>query len=1125
MRFLSARVWWLRWMSLRRAAVSVVALACLFVAVAPSAADTEHGWITGTIRDASGLPIPGVTVIARDERTAEERSVVSTAQGRYLVTMLKPSLYTVQAALPAFATAEARGRQLLAGRELSLDLTMMPADQTETVTVVGEAALVDTSSARQGANVNEREVSELPINGRQLSQLYLQAPGALNSGTGTFSDIRFSGRAVEQNVIRYDGVEGSAVIDAAPGNLNGEIPSPFRLQSSLENVQEFRVDSNSYPAEFGTGTGGQVTVVTKSGTNTLRGSAFEYFRDDALDKPNAFDPVVNGETRKSSLRLHQFGASLSGPLVRDRVFFFGSYEGYRLDSGINFVEAVPSAAARARAVPSIVPLLDAFTSPRAVILPGASANPDFDIAQLQELAQVNEDAFSLRLDAKLTDRHKFYLRYFRDKGVNDQPEGVTGRRAITEARPQNAVAALQSTLSGQFLNELKVGYNRSDTEVNGVAPVVNGIDLSQIVINVTGSVANNGIAGQGSSSGVALPGGLLRQNSATNGRGAPYQPYSLSFMDSLSYFRGNHFFKFGAELRLIRMKTDRLGGTTYTFSNLNDFLANRLQSAQYLGDLSSPSPFHDGATGMRQAQQEYYIGYVQDEWRVNRRLTFNAGLRYDYYTPLREARSLAVNFDTVNGRLLPSDQDSFRTSKNNFQPRLSFTFSPTEKGSTLFRGGFGILVGPGQTEDQIQPIESDRIASTISGGSFPVDPATLSASFLNNPLNRSYQPRAYTPDYRVPEKVYQYSVGVQQQLPYRMALSAAYVGSQGRNLFLRSITNRIVSVRTNPNPTGNAVVVREFDIVQADGTILRPFAEIDVKTSGGHDSYNALQLSLTRPSTSGLTLNAQYTLSRSFGNSAGSNEAQTAANNAVTLDQFDYDLGFNRFDVRHTLNLSAIWSLPVGHDRKVDLGGFGNALLGNWDIGMIVNARSGLPIDLLVTRPDVVYVDGAGNVFGTPAAGRNAVINTPGGGASRNVRRPNLVPGVNPYIKDGKQWLNPAAFSIPAPGEFGSLQRGAIRGPGFKQLDLVLNKRIRAGNRSWLDLRLEVFNLLNTVNYANPSGRLNNALGTGANQIQPNQPFTQAAAGSSFGVLTSTVGSTVGLGTNRQMQLALRLNF
>jgi hypothetical protein len=437
------------------------------------------------------------------------------------------------------------------------------------------------------------------------------------------------------------------------------------------------------------------------------------------------------------------------------------------------------------------------------------------------------------------------------------------------------------------------------------------------------------------------------------------------------------------------------------------------------------------------------------------------------------------------------------------------------------RGGFGLYAGPGQTEDQIQPIESDRISTTTSGGGFPVDAGVLRANFVNSPNNRSYQPRAYTSDYTIPERVYQYSASVQQELPGGFVATGAYVGSQGRNLFLRSWANRITEVRTNANPAANAVVIREFDIVDGN-SVLRPFAEVDFKTSGGHDSYHSMQLSVARRFNSGLTLNSQYTLARSYGNTAGSNEALTAGN---PFD-FDYDIGYNAFDVRHTYNVSAIYSLPFGHNRPylASASGVTQALLGGWEVGAILNGRSGLPIDVRVVRPDVAYVDAAGVVFSTPAAGRVAVINTPGGGASRNVRQPNLVPGVNPYLKNGTQWLNPAAFAVPAPGEFGDLTRGLLRGPSFNQLDAVFAKRIPLAGRSDIELRAEVFNLFNRDNFANPVATLPNALGTSTNQIQPDQPYTAAAAGT-FGKLTSTVGRTVGLGTNRQAQFALRVNF
>jgi hypothetical protein len=317
-------------------------------------------------------------------------------------------------------------------------------------------------------------------------------------------------------------------------------------------------------------------------------------------------------------------------------------------------------------------------------------------------------------------------------------------------------------------------------------------------------------------------------------------------------------------------------------------------------------------------------------------------------------------------------------------------------------------------------------------------------------------------------------------------------------------------------------VIREFDIVAANGSVQRPFAEVDYKTSGGRDSYNALQMSLVRRSNTGLTINAQYTLGKSWGNTAGSNEALTVGN---PFD-YDYDTGYNNFDVRHTFNTSAVYNLPFGTGRRYlkNLGTVANGIIGGWELGIISNARSGLPIDLRVARPDVVYVDAAGLVYGSPGVGRTAIINTPGGGASRNVRRPDLIPGVNPYLDSGRQFLNPAAFAIPKPGTYGNAVRNQLHGPNFRQIDVMLNKRFPVNESTSMEFRTEFFNVFNFTNYANPVSTLPNVLGTGTNQVQPGQAFTAAAAGT-FGSTTRTVERTVGLGTNRQIQFALRLNF
>ena len=1084
----------------------------------------DQGQISGTIKDSSGAVVPGVTVTVTNERTGEERTTLSGDSGTYFAVALRPSDYTVRAKLPGFAVTESKGIHLVVGQKLILDLTIRPESLTQTVNV--EAVLeqtLDTSSARMGVNVDLREIQDLPVNGRQLSQLYLQAPGAQNTGAGTFGDIRFNGRATEQNAIRFDGIEASAIVDANPGNVGGELVSPFRLQSSLENVQEFRVDSNNYPAEYGTGTGGQVSVVTKSGGNEFHGSVFEYLRNSSLDARNFFDRVG-----KSPLRMNQFGGSIGGAIIKDKFFFFGSYEGYRLRNSVNFIEAVPNDNARGRAVASILPVFDAFRGPGAVTIPGASTDPDFDIVQLSARNTVDENSFGLRLDYKINSNHSLYTRFFRDQATNTQPQSVSGRVLKLRTWPQNGVIAFQSLLSSSMINEVKFGYNSALTRGFGVAPVVNGIDTSALTISLTGSIANTGIAGQASSTGVAVAGGLVRLNSQANGRGAPYTPYTLSFVDNLSWIHGKHAFKFGGEVRVIRIYMDRNGGTTYSYQNLANFLANVAQNIRFVGDLSDPSLINSGSSGVRRGEQEYYIGYAQDEWKLNPKLTLSYGLRYEYYSPMREANNGNVLFDIETGTLKNPGESFYKSVKTNFGPRLGLTFSPN--GKTAFRGGFGIYYGPGQGEDLIQPIESDLVNVLTNGGSFPVDPATVKANFVNNPNNRSFAPRAYANDYKVPERIYQYSLSVQQELPGRIVATAAYVGSRGRNLFIRSIANRIISV----DPT-TGTVTREFDIPNPpSATPLRPYAEIDYKTSGGYDSYDSMQLSLVRRSETGLTMNAQYTLGHSRGTSAGSNEAITVGNNARALKDFDYDLGDNTFDVRHNFNASAVYELPIGKGRKFlsNMGTFGNGLLGGWQMSLIGNARSGVPINVLITRADVLFVDGAGVYWTSAAAGRTAVINTPGGGSSRSTRRPDLVPGVDPYLKNDRNYLNPAAFAVPMPGTFGNLSRNALKGPNSRQLDFVLSKRFAVGERANIDFRTEFFNIFNLTNFANPGSTLGAPTNTVtptqlANQLtaQPGQPYTQSAAGSTFGLLTSTVEKSVGLGTNRQIQFAIKVNF
>jgi hypothetical protein len=1084
-------------------------LACLLVG------QTDSGRIAGTVTDSTGAVVPNAAIAVVDEKTGKGRTMVADNAGFYIAPNLSPSTYKVTAKGNNLGPTEYTGIPISVGQERILNIVVRPATMTTEVTVSGgELTVIDFSSAAVGANINEREVAQLPLNGRQLSQLYLLAPGAQTAGGGSFDNIRFSGRANQENAVRFDGVEASSIIDASPGNLNGEVSTGFRLQNSIETVSEFRVDSSNYPAEFGTGTAGQISVISKSGGNEFHGGIFEYFRNSAVDARNFFDGAS-----KAPLRLNQYGGSIGGAIKKNQLFFFVAQESLRQRAGVNLIATVPSAAARARAVSSIQPLLAGYPTGT------PTSNPDLDLAQRAASSSIDEYFGSFRIDHHINNKFTQYLRYNRDQGYLATPLDVSGSNQIVTAVPQNVVYTLQQVYNSHVVNETKLGFNANKSRINGVAPLIPGVDTSAFAVSFTGTVAIPGIGGQGASAGASSLGNLVRGNSSQNGRGQPYTNYTTSFIDNLSVIQKEHSLKFGFELRPIRLYTDRQGGTTYTFPNINALLANQPTNIQVLGDTSAPDPWNNGATGNRYLKQYYAIGYAQDEWKIRPNLTINYGLRYEYYHPLTEDRNLFVLFNADTGKLacgttpgcdLPNTTPWYHSKKTNFGPRLAVSWSPEKlRSKTVFRIGAGYYYGPGQTEDQIQPIDSDRASRTLSSNiAWPVNPAQVLAGYNINDPNLGYQPRAYGNGYTLPEKVLSYTASIQQQLPGSSVLTIAYVGSQGRNLFLRSWTNGIIGVNTNP-VTGAGSAVLQFG---------PRFAQIDYKTSGGTDHYDSLQTTWNRRFSQGLTAGLQWTYGHSIGNTGGSNEAQTTQNPF----NFEQDRGNNAFDLRHSMNASVLYQLPLKPKSKM-----AQLLFGDWEIGGIYNARTGLPIDVTISRPDIVYqINGTNQYVQTPIVTNGvvmttAVIDNPFGGAFRSNRRPSVVPGVDPFLQtaDERFFLNPAAFTFPQPGEFGNLGRYAIHGPGLSQLDFTTHKRFAIDEKRNLEFRAEFYNLFNRANFANPPAVLATGLGTAANQIQPSQPYSPGVAGAAFGVYNSTVSKDVGLGAQRQIQLSFRLNF
>ena len=1081
-------------------------------------AQITTGKMSGVVKDPSGSVVANAEVTITNERTGAQRFVKSDGDGQYLAVSLLPAEYDVKVAAAGFSSAETQHIPLAVGQEVTHDFAVTPAGSVTQVTVdSGSAVALETSSATIGANVASREIENLPINGRQISQLYLLVPGATNAGSGTFDNIRFSGRAVEENIIRLDGVSADSIISSSPGNLNGELTSLFRLQQSLEAVQEFRVDSSSYPAEMGTGTGGQISFITKSGGNKLHGSVFEYVRNDFFDARNVFNRRATAAVPVAGnpkFRLNQFGGSVSGAILKDKLFWFANYEGLRQIWAAPFTAATLSNYAKSQI---------ASTSPLAGVLAAFPKDPFSLASELPSAAnpsginqqnvttvgsnRINEDFGAIRFDYRFNDRFQMYARYNRDQGKSTQIQDASLSQFGQVEVPQNGVLALNQVWSPRIFNETKFGYNGVKMRVLGVAGSSPSADLSRSRISVAG---------------LTNVGSLISLSSSFNGVGAPYTAQSFSYIDNFSYLAGHHTMKFGVEIRPLSLYNNQIGGTTYTFNSVGAFIANTPNQIQFYGDLSDLSPF-TGLSGNAQVKQAYYIGYAQDEWKLKPNLTLSYGLRYEYYSPLHEARNKNVFFDITKGDIIPKyTGDWFASSKSNLGPRLALTWAPALfNNTTVMRVGGGVFYGPGQTEDQIQPEANDRVSRTFTSGKvYPIVPATdVYANYDINSPTLGYQPRAYAPNYKVPERVTTYTASVQQQFPGGMQFMVGYVGSMGRNLFLRSITNLITTVTTNPT-TGAGTAVRQFG---------GRFAEIDYKTSGGTDMYNALQSSLQRRFGRGLSMGAQYTWAKELGTSSGSNEATTAQ----SPYSFKADYGRGTFDIRHSLNATVLYDLPFGRGRAFSLSGPMNAIAGGWQMGGIVNFRSGVPIDVLITRPDLAYVGNAGTTvagqtFSSPVltggvVQTTAVANVPGGGNSRNIRRPNVVPGVNTYLKVGKQFLNPGAFTTPAPGTFGNARRNDYTGPILTQLDLTMSKGLRVTEGFHFDFHADVYNVLNHPNYANPGTvRLTQTLATGiGNGAQPGTPFTSGNAGA-FGTLSSTVGNQVGIGANRQIQLSLR---
>jgi hypothetical protein len=1024
----------------------------------PAHAQTDAR-LTGVVRSSAGKAIPGAKVTAAGQNRNQQQEAVCADDGTFSLAQLAPDTYQVAATASGYSDSSVV-LELGAGQARTIELKLNDINDSTLIAVSKDAAAADLSSARLSVNVTPAELSAMPLNGRSYSILTLFAPGAVNRGDGGFDKLSFGGRPTSDNRYNFDGMDAGSVIDPNPGWFP-VVGTQFRIQTSIETIQEFRVDSALQTAEYGLGAGGHVNLVSRAGGSEFHGSIYENFRHDRLA---ARDFFAAGDS--SRLRMSQYGGAAGGPIPalfgKERAFFFVAFERLSESSDVTGQGVAPT------------PLLLAVIHPASKrilsVLPVAHSDDPaalIGLATRSGMSRLDEWNASARLDFNLTDTQRFAVRYVKARQSLDTLDQttVTPRFMLAHAAPDNGMVSWNG-MFGTIFQELKFGLNRAPTGLAYVTPYdwLNEISVSP---------------------GAQLPtwmfGAVGRQAGGEYGRASDYRSRSYSLMDTLSWSWGRHNLKGGFELRAVRVPVSMLGGTIYSFSTPG-FMANLGATVSYLGDLKA------------EARQSLFAGFLQDEWRLRRDMTLNFGLRYEFYTPVSEGDGRARVFDMSRLDYLPTGSAFYRAEKLGLAPRLAIAWAPLALGSkTIFRAGGAVHYGPGAMRNLLGPVQNAATRISADGLSFPADLETAAAA------GRTVEnPAGIDSSSGFPGRVIQWGLSVQQVLPARFTAQAGYLGSGGRNL----LTNRWGNFVTGMSPYGQ--LIRQNP----------SFGEIAYVAAGGSDNYHAMQLQLSRRFTDDFVAGVQYSWSHSI---------TDVPSDGVALQNpkcLRCEKGAADFDARHSATFNGLYRVPLGRGSRHLSGGIAGSVFEGWSIGAVMSARTGLPVNVTLQRSDLAFFnqDGVMVQLGTPGA--LPALDTPLGGATRGSMRPDAAAGVDPYFDQRLLVFNPAAFRVPLPGSYGNLARNSLRGPGFAQLDSQITRTFRFGERGALEFRADFYNLLNHADFAQPSSTLINV----SPFIQPGGVFSMDQA-SNFGVISSTIGRNLGLGTSRQIQLGLRLGF
>lgn len=1045
-------------------------------------AQVVSGTIAGTVSDPSGAVIANAHVLVHNNDTGVQRSLTTGNSGSFTAAAIPIGSYTVTVDAASFASYKRTGITLTVGETLNLNLSLQVSGSSAAVTVQDIPQAVNTSSEQISGLVDARQVKELPLNGRSYDQLLLLNPATVNytnqrsGSTGTSNSsvgsmFSVSGRRPQDNLFLLNGIEytGASLINTTPGGTSGQL-------LGIDGIHEFNMVSDTYSASYGKRDGAQISISTTSGTNTVHGSAYEFLRNSFFDARNYFD-----SPRIPEFQRNNFGASLGGPIKKDKLFLFANYEGYRQNLGESIVTLVPDSTSRAKAVASVQPLLNLWPIANGPEILQAGANTG--IAEYIGTApqHIREDFGTTRFDYTIGNADTFNTIYTVDDSYASTPSADPYSYVNENLREQVLSFQEQHVFSPRLINVARVGFSRSSFYFYGYVPAAEqsltpsirpGVPTYAVVI--AGSTASNG------ASSITTAGANVGSNNGITRN-------LLTYDDHAYYTVGNHTIQAGVWLQHLE-SNDNLAQDQYgqaSFASLTTFLAGAIKTFTY-----APSTTELGWRTL------FADAFIEDTWHITPRFEVRLGIRTESSTGWSESQNRASVYTFTNGVIssTPNYGLSNAFTTNNAlllpEPRVGFAWNVFGNGHTAITGGAGLhhtlLDAVDYRLDQAAPYNtvysySGTTVSNPTSGTGLISPSTVDSAI-------------HTPT------LFSYDLKIEQQLAPATSLTIGYTGSHSYHQILNGDLNEPAFAEVNGQV-----------FYPAGGTTSTPAAPVKANPAvanttswwaGGSGNYNAMVVDLRQNFNHGLHVRGNYTWSKNLDDGSAWNTSVSSNTPAFvevpSLPHLDY--GPAATDIRNIASINATYELPFGKNKAVfgDSRELADRFVSGWSVASITTLLSGFPFS-----PQLGY-------------------NPTGSGDSRNPVRPNVTPGFAGALYPGgstaqrvAQYFNPAAFSAPAAGYVGNAGRDSLVGPGFGDWDFSLLKSTQITDRTRLQFRAEFFNILNHTNLQLPNEVVYSAGPTQGTTASQN---TTTALGSP-GVISATAN------TSRQIQLGLKLLF